>query len=119
MSDIYHSNLELTKLSVSIIAKKLSLAIAHTETKISDERKAEYLERLASYQHKNELIKVIQQCYDVLTNTDIRYLLCFAIEMEYTDIVKLFHVERSSIYTVRYRIRKKLKSYGGAVALLL
>lgn len=112
-------NMELTRLSVSVILKKLCTHIASAEAKISDSRKEEYLARLASYDSNDELLKVVQQCHDVLTHTDIQYLLCFIIEMEYDDIINLFNIEKSTLYTVRYRIRKKLKNYGGAISLVL
>lgn len=105
-------NSELTEYSILVIIKKLCAVIVDSEASISDERKVKYLHRLASYQIKGEEGKAILQCYHVLTHTDIRYLLCFAIGMEYGDIQTLFHIERKTIYSVRYRIRKKLKKAG-------
>ena len=42
-----------------------------------------------------------------LTNMDKRYLLCFAAGMTVEQIAHLFHIEPASVYTVRYRLRKK------------
>ena len=42
-----------------------------------------------------------------LTNMDKRYILCFAAEMSVEDVANLFHIEPASVYTVRYRLRKK------------
>lgn len=111
-------NSELTEYSILVIVKKLCALIVDPETGIGDERKVEYLHRLASYQIKGEEGKALLQCYHVLTHTDIRYLLCFTIGMEYEDIQTLFHIEKKTIYSVRYRIRKKLKKQGGVMWLL-
>ena len=42
-----------------------------------------------------------------LTNMDKRYILCFAAGMSVEDVADLFHIEPASVYTVRYRLRKK------------
>ena len=39
----------------------------------------------------------------------MKYILCFYIDMMVRDISLTFNVEVASIYTVRYRIRKKFK----------
>lgn len=111
-------NSELTEYSILVIVKKLCALIVDPEAGIGDERKVRYLHRLASYQIKGEEGKALLQCYHVLTHTDIRYLLCFTIGMEYEDIQTLFHIEKKTIYSVRYRIRKKLKKQGGVMWLL-
>jgi len=47
---------------------------------------------------------------DKISNMDMKYIICFAIDMEVQDMSLLFNVEPASIYTVRYRIKKK---FGG------
>lgn len=42
-----------------------------------------------------------------LTTMDKRYILCFAANMTVEQLADLFHVEAASVYTVRYRLRKK------------
>ncbi|MGN0236160.1 MAG: helix-turn-helix transcriptional regulator [Paludibacteraceae bacterium] len=42
-----------------------------------------------------------------LTNMDKRYIVCFAAGMSADQIAHLFHIETASVYTVRYRLRKK------------
>ena len=42
-----------------------------------------------------------------LTNMDKRYILCFAAGMSVEEVADLFHIEPASVYTVRYRLRKK------------
>ena len=47
-----------------------------------------------------------------LTNTNLRYILCFLINMEVRDIAALFSVDASTVYSVRYRLRKLFKHDG-------
>lgn len=42
-----------------------------------------------------------------LTMMDKRYILCFAAGMTVEQVSHLFHIEEASVYTVRYRLRKK------------
>jgi hypothetical protein len=42
-----------------------------------------------------------------ISNMDMKYIICFAINMEVQDMSLLFNVDTNSIYTVRYRIKKK------------
>ena len=42
-----------------------------------------------------------------LTNMDKRYILCIAAGMSVEEVADLFHIEPASVYTVRYRLRKK------------
>lgn len=45
-----------------------------------------------------------------LSNMDKRYLLCFAAGLTPEQVAEIFHVEPASVYTVRYRIKKKFPS---------
>ena len=38
---------------------------------------------------------------------DKRYLMCFAAGLSAEQVADIFNVEPASVYTVRYRIRKK------------
>jgi len=42
-----------------------------------------------------------------ITATDMKYIICFAAEMDVKDICLLFNIEPTSVHTVRYRIKKK------------
>ena len=44
-----------------------------------------------------------------MTQMDLKYALCFYIGMEVKHIASLFNVEPASVYTVRYRMRKKFR----------
>jgi len=42
-----------------------------------------------------------------LTAMELRYLVCFEIDMTTADVAALMNIEQASVHTVRYRIRKK------------
>ena len=42
-----------------------------------------------------------------ITGMDMKYLICFAADIDAKDISLLFNIEPASVHTVRYRIRKK------------
>ena len=44
-----------------------------------------------------------------MTQMDLKYAICFYIEMEVKHIAAMFNVEPASVYTVRYRMRKKFR----------
>jgi len=73
---------------------------------IEAETKKMYLERLSKID-----FHILEQAYQKskikITGTDIKYIICFAADMDVKDICKLFKVIPPSVYTVRYRIRKK------------
>lgn len=56
-------------------------------------------------------IEMMEQGYltatEKISNMDMKYLVCFAIDMDTADISLLFNIAPTSVYTVRYRIRKK------------
>ena len=56
-------------------------------------------------------IDMLEQGYltadEKISNMDMKYIICFAIDMDTKDISLLFNVEPTSIRTVRYRIKKK------------
>jgi len=43
-----------------------------------------------------------------ISGMDIKYIICFSIEMNIKDISLLFDIDPASVRTARYRIRKKL-----------
>lgn len=42
-----------------------------------------------------------------ISNLDIKYITCFAIDMDVKDISLMFNIEPASVRTARYRIKKK------------
>ena len=47
-----------------------------------------------------------------LTATNLRYILCFLINMNVRDTAALFNVDASTVYSVRYRLRKLFRHKG-------
>jgi len=56
-------------------------------------------------------IDMLEQGYlsadEKISNMEMKYIICFAIDMDVKDMGLLFNVEPASIRTVRYRIKKK------------
>jgi len=48
-----------------------------------------------------------------ISGMDMKYIICFAIEMDVKDMGLLFNVEPASIRTMRYRIKKKFRGKNG------
>jgi hypothetical protein len=73
---------------------------------IEKEVKKAYFERLSKIDTK--LLETAYQTSKVkITGMDMKYIICFAADIDVKDISLLFNVEPASVHTVRYRIRKK------------
>lgn len=58
-------------------------------------------------QQLDEAETIVSHAEKPLSLVDKRYILCFIAGLKPTEIATLFNVEPASIYTVRYRIKKK------------
>lgn len=68
-------------------------------------RKQELISKLLLLQ-PNRVSALCAASTKPLSGTNIRYLLCFLINMEPKEVAMLFSVEVASVYSVRYRLRK-------------
>lgn len=68
-----------------------------------------YRRKLTIIIDDGSVLEVLSMYDDKTTATDLKYIICFFIGMSARDISRLFNIETNSVYTVRYRIRKKLK----------
>ena len=75
---------------------------------MSGKTKNTYIEQLDQFKIQ-EFEKQLALVKENLTNIDIKYIICFLIEMNIKDMGLLFNVEVSSIYNVRSRLRRKTK----------
>lgn len=73
---------------------------------IPDKRKDRYITSLDKLDF-NSLDGLLAQSSRCLTSTDKYYILCFVIEVRVEDITNLLNIEPSTVYAVRYRIKKK------------
>ena len=75
-------------------------------SKINEDNKIKYLERLSKLD-----LSLIEDAYktskEKITDMDIKYIICIAADLDVKDIGLLFNVEEYSVYTIRYRIKKK------------
>lgn len=73
---------------------------------IPEERKKRYLSSLDDINY-GYLEEILSKSTKRLTSTDKYYILCFLIEITVQDITILLNVEPTTVYAVRYRIKKK------------
>lgn len=83
---------------------KLRQQIIHHS--IPDTRKEQYLSSLEEVDY-SAMEKVIGHAAKRVTLTDRFYMVCFVIDMKVEDISIILNVEPSTVYAVRYRIKKK------------
>ena len=75
-------------------------------------RKREYVESTVTHLRNLDLnhIQSLLSHAKKITTMDKRYILCFAAGMTVENIADLMSLEPASVYTVRYRLRKKFSS---------
>jgi hypothetical protein len=92
-----------TKAMISKLAEWISKSVMEKTTKNA------YIKQLSELD-----IDMLEQGYlatdEKITNIDMKYIICFAIDMDTKDMCLLFNVEPNSIHTVRYRIKKKFSN---------
>ena len=84
-----------------------TIALMVSKSLIDKDNKKAYLERLSKldFQMFENTFKTSKA---KITDVDRKYIICFAANIDPKDISLLFNVEPTSVYTVRYRIKKKL-----------
>lgn len=79
-----------------------------SQSLIDNYHKQEYIKNLSNLD-----IDMLEQGYlsanEKITNMDMKYIICFAADMEVKDVSLIFNVEPASVRTVRYRIKKKFQ----------
>jgi ATP-dependent 26S proteasome regulatory subunit len=91
------------KLSKTIVAK---LTESISKSVMEKTNKNLYIQQLSEL----DADMLEQSCFSVdekISTMEMKYIMCFIINMDVRDMGLLFNVEPSSIYTVRYRIKKK------------
>ena len=73
---------------------------------IESDLKKMYLDRLLNL--SPQLLESTSDVNLTLTGKDMKYIVCFIANMDVKSISLIFNVEPASVYTVRYRIRKKI-----------
>jgi hypothetical protein len=107
LAELRQNELEQThnlKQHVEVVVGKITQLIA--DAVIERETKKGYLDRLANID-KQWLRSAYQTSNGKLSNMDMKYLICFLAEIDENDISLIFNVNPASIYTVRYRIKKR------------
>ena len=88
------------KITIENIAQSVSASL------IEKDDKRTYLDRLSKIDF--QLLEAAYQSSKVkITGMDMKYIICFAANIDVKDVSLLFNIEPASVHTVRYRIRKK------------
>ena len=72
---------------------------------IENDIKKMYLDRLSNL--SPQLLESTSDVSLALSGKDMKYIICFVANMDVKSISLIFNVEQASVYTVRYRLRKK------------
>lgn len=93
--------------AVSAVVHKIIDRITHAS--LPPDLKKIYCERLSGLEQDENIIRILFSGDYNITPMDVKYILCFHIDMAPSHISQTFSVEVASVYTVRYRIRKKFR----------
>jgi rRNA maturation endonuclease Nob1 len=77
-----------------------------TNSVIENSKKTAYIQQLSELDMEM-LEKGYLATHEKLTNLDMKYIICFAMDMDVNDISLLFNIGSNSIYVIRYRIKRK------------
>ena len=118
-SKLYEAALEADNMRQMIITLEtktdidpLVILVDELVEQLQNKRKSTYAERAILHLRNLDLnhIQVLLSNAKKITTMDKRYILCFAAGMTVEDIANLMSLESASVYTVRYRLRKKFTS---------
>ena len=59
--------------------------------------------------NKSYVDTIREQCDGNLSVSHIKYCICFAIGMGIADVAECFNIEQSSVYMIRYRLKKRFR----------
>jgi hypothetical protein len=104
LEQLQNTKQQLGQLPIQNVVENVAQAISDSTIYVDD--KKIYLKRLTKLDVQM-LENARQSSKAKITGMDMKYIICFAAEMNEKDISLLFNIEPASIYTVRYRIRKK------------
>lgn len=97
--------------TIQFLSGKLACLIS--ESLLDDKAKETYLHRLKKLPEDSIFCDFIQMVHDILSPTDVKYIYFFYIMMSAEEISVVFNIDPHSVYTARYRIRKKVRNVCG------
>ena len=104
LEKIQHLKKQLDENPVKNTIEKIAQGIS--ASLMDKEDKKAYLERLSKIDF-GLLESAYQSSKMKITGMDMKYIICFAADIDVKDISLLFNIEPASVHTVRYRIKKK------------
>jgi hypothetical protein len=101
---IQNSKQQLEQNPVKNSVERISQMVS--DSLIEKDMKVAYLERLSKID--TQLLENAYQTSKIkITSMDMKYIICFAADLDTKDISLIFNIEPASVNTVRYRIKKK------------
>ena len=102
----------ITDLKQKTNVEPIQLMVDELISQLQTFAKRDYVQRAIVELQNLDLahIQVLLEHGKKITTMDKRYILCFAANMSVEDIAEFMSLEPASVYTVRYRIRKKFSS---------
>lgn len=94
--------------TVQFLVGKLTCLIS--DSLLDEKGKETYLRRLKQIPEDRIFCDFVQMAHEVLSPTDIKYIFFFYIMMSAEEISIVFNIDPHSVYTARYRIRKKVRN---------
>ena len=90
----------------------LQVLVDELVVQLESGRKRSYVSRAVQQLRSLDLshIQMMLSHGQKITTMDKRYILCFAAGMSVEEIADFMSLEPASVYTVRYRLRKKFSS---------
>lgn len=80
------------------------------ESRLNEDKKKNDIEKVRNLD-PSQLDNIFAAVIPKMTQMDLKYTICFYVAMETADIAIIMNVEPASVYTVKYRLRKKFKDY--------
>ena len=120
LAEMKHNELEdikrgLQTSSVHLIAEQVIQML--NESVLEQEKKKRYGDALLSL-NEEAFDKAFIVEKGNITNMDMKYILCFAANMDTIDTGIVFNIEPASVRTVRYRIKKKINNKNSIFSLI-
>ncbi len=109
---LYNKNREQKLYEAALIADSKSESDKITIQIIFDKLRADFPIHQAQFDTVNmaQLLKLLDESTISLSTMDKKYIICFIAAIKPAEIATMFNVESASVYTVKYRIKKKFSA---------
>ncbi|MFI3296614.1 MAG: hypothetical protein R3Y59_03180 [bacterium] len=109
---LYNKNKEQKLYEAALIADSKNESEKITIQIIFDKLRADFPIHQSQFDTVNmeQLVKLLDESIISLSTMDKKYIICFIAAIKPAEIALMFNVEPASVYTVKYRIKKKFSA---------